>query len=57
MQKLKYGKRKNAKQLEKRCNQVVAYRCACSSTKFTMPTGKQTKDNYPNKLTDWPETD
>ena len=42
---------------KKRCNQVVAYRCACSSTKFTMPTGKQTKDNYPNKLTDWPETD
>lgn len=24
----------------------------CSSTKFTMPIGKQTKDNYPNKLTD-----
>lgn len=24
----------------------------CSSTKFTMPTGKQTKDNYPKKLTD-----
>lgn len=24
----------------------------CSLTKFTMPTGKQTKDNYPNKLTD-----
>lgn len=24
----------------------------CSLTKFTMPTGKQTKDNYPTKLTD-----
>lgn len=24
----------------------------CSLTKFTMPIGKQTKDNYPNKLTD-----
>lgn len=24
----------------------------CSLTKFTTPTGKQTKDNYPNKLTD-----
>lgn len=24
----------------------------CSSTKFTMPIRKQTKDNYPNKLTD-----
>lgn len=24
----------------------------CSSTKCTMPTGKQTKDNYPKKLTD-----
>lgn len=24
----------------------------CSSTKGTMPTGKQTKDNYPKKLTD-----
>lgn len=24
----------------------------CSSTKFTMPTGKQTKDSYSNKLTD-----
>lgn len=23
----------------------------CSLTKFTMPTGKQRKDNYPNKLT------
>lgn len=35
----------------KRCNQVEAYRCALL-TKFTMPTGKQTKDNYSNKLTD-----
>lgn len=24
----------------------------CSLTKFTMPIGKQTKDNYPKKLTD-----
>lgn len=24
----------------------------CSLTKFTMPIEKQTKDNYPNKLTD-----
>lgn len=24
----------------------------CSLTKFTTPIGKQTKDNYPNKLTD-----
>ena len=24
----------------------------CSSTEFTTPIGKQTKDNYPKKLTD-----
>lgn len=24
----------------------------CSLTKLAMPIGKQTKDNYPNKLTD-----